>query len=84
MDENKLAKSVQHVMVVFLFLFIALISYIAYFQLFRGPKIAEDSGNVRIIAAKNEVIRGTIYDRNGTALTETTKVNDLTQDRKYL
>ena len=32
MDENKLAKSVQHVMVVFLFLFIALITYIAYFQ----------------------------------------------------
>ena len=84
MDENKLAKSVQHVMVVFLFLFIALITYIAYFQVFRGPKIAEDSGNVRVLAAKNEVIRGTIYDRNGTPLTETTKINDLTQDRKYL
>ncbi|MCQ2968914.1 MAG: penicillin-binding protein 2 [Clostridium sp.] len=84
MDENKLAKSVQHVMVVFLFLFIALISYITYFQVFRGPKIAEDSGNIRILAKKNEVIRGTIYDRNGTALTETTKVNDLSQDRKYI
>lgn len=84
MDENKLAKSVQHVMVVFLFLFIALITYIAYFQVFRGPKIAEDSGNVRVLAKKNEVLRGTIYDRNGTALTETTKVDDLTQKRNYL
>ena len=36
---------------------------------------------------KNRVIspkRGTIYDRNGTPLTETTKINDLTQERKYL
>ena len=84
MDENKLAKSVQHVMVVFLFLFVALISYMTYFQVFKGPKIAEDSGNVRVLAAKNEVLRGTIYDRNGTALTETTRVDDLNQERKYL
>ena len=83
MDENKLAKSVQHVMVVFLFLFIALITYIAYFQVFKGQKIAEDPSNIRVVAAKNEVLRGTIYDRNGVALTTSERKSELTQKRTY-
>ena len=37
--------------------------------MFKGPKIAEIPGNVRVMAEKNEVLRGTIYDRNGTPLT---------------
>jgi cell division protein FtsI/penicillin-binding protein 2 len=81
---NDLAKSVKHIMIVFLFLFIALISYIAYFQVFKSTNIAEDSGNVRLWVKRNEVLRGTIYDRNGNALTSSEKVDDISQKRTYL
>ena len=47
---NDLAKSVKHVMTVFLVFFIALISYIAYFHLIKSPKINEMAGNTRVIA----------------------------------
>lgn len=81
---NDLAKSVRHVMTVFLFCFVALISYIAYFQFFKSPKINEMSGNTRVMATRNEVIRGTIYDRNGNALTSSQRINETSQERTYL
>lgn len=81
---NDLAKSVKHVMTIFLFLFIALISYIAYFQLFKSPVINEMAANTRVIAKKNEVLRGTIYDRDGNALTSSERVNETSQKRNYL
>ena len=36
-------------------------SYIAYFQTFSAPAIADQPGNKRIYAVSNEVLRGTIY-----------------------
>lgn len=81
---NDLAKSVKNVMTVFLVFFIALISYIAYFQLIKSPKINEMPGNTRVIAVRNEVLRGTIYDRNGTALTTSERLNETSQKRGYL
>lgn len=80
---NDLSKSVKNIMVIFLFCFIALISYIAYFQVFKGPDIASDSGNKRLWAKRNEVIRGTIYDSDGNALTTSTKIDEYTQARGY-
>lgn len=81
---NDLGKNVRHVMVVFLFCFIALISYMVYFQVFKGPDIAAMPGNVRLWAKRNEVIRGTIYDRDGNALTKSTRIDELSQDREYI
>lgn len=81
---NDLAKSVKHIMVVFLFLFIALISYIAYFLVFKSTDIAQDSGNIRLWVKRNEVLRGTIYDRDGNALTSSERVDDVSQKRTYL
>jgi len=81
---NDFRSSVKKVMVVFLFCFIALISYIAYFQAFRAPDIAAQQGNKRLWAKRNEVLRGTIYDRNRTALTTGAKTGTLTQSRQYV
>ena len=75
--------SVKKVMVVFLCLFVALISYIAYFQTFKAAKIADDEGNKRKWAQRNEILRGTIYDRDMNALTEGEKTGVLTQSRTY-
>lgn len=81
---KNVSNSIKQVMVVFLFLFVALISYIAYFQVFSAPKIAEQTGNKRLWAIRNEVLRGTIYDRNKNPLTTSAKVNALTQKRTYV
>jgi cell division protein FtsI/penicillin-binding protein 2 len=71
-------------MVVFLFCFVALISYIAYFQVFSAPNIAEQQGNQRLWAKRNEVLRGTIYDRNKNALTTSARIDALKQKRTYV
>ncbi len=81
MNDN--SKSIRHVMIVFLFLFVALISYIAYFQFFSAPQISAKDENKRLWAERNEVLRGTIYDRAGNALTESARKDALTQDRTY-
>ena len=81
---NDFRNSVKHVMTVFLVFFVALISYIAYFQAFKAHDIATDTSNKRLWAKRNEVLRGTIYDRNGNALTSGEKTGDLTQSRSYI
>lgn len=81
---KNVSNSIKQVMVVFLFFFVALISYIAYFQVFSAPNIAEQTGNKRLWAIRNEVLRGTIYDRNKNPLTTSAKVNALTQKRTYV
>lgn len=81
---NDLAKSVRNIMVIFLFCFIALISYIAYFQVFKGPDIANDSGNKRLWAKRNEILRGTIYDTDGNPLTKSIRLDKFNQSREYV
>ena len=46
--------SVKRVMVIILMLFVGLISYIAYFQVFKAPSIAEDQGNKRLWAKRKD------------------------------
>lgn len=81
---NDISKSVRHIMTVFLICFVGMIGYIAYFQVFKAPEIASDSGNVRLWAKRNEVLRGTIYDRDGNALTSSEKIDAISQKREYL
>ena len=81
---NDFRNNVKRVMAVFLVLFVALISYIAYFQIFEAPGIAADSNNKRLWAKRNEIVRGTIYDRNKTPLTKGERTGTLTQSREYI
>ncbi|MVX62961.1 penicillin-binding protein 2 [Clostridium chromiireducens] len=81
---KNISDSIKQVMVVFLFLFVALISYIAYFQVFSAPNIADQQGNQRLWARRNEVLRGTIYDKNKNPLTTSARVDALTQKRTYV
>ncbi|EHJ02290.1 penicillin-binding protein transpeptidase [Clostridium sp. DL-VIII] len=81
---KNVSNSIKQVMIVFLFCFVALISYIAYFQVFSAPAIAEGAGNQRLWAKRNEVLRGTIYDRNKNPLTQSARVDALTQKRTYV
>lgn len=80
---DDISNNVKKVLIVFLVCFIILISYITYFEMFVSQKIVSKPGNKRLWAERNEVLRGTIYDRNMKPLTKSERVDTLTQKREY-
>jgi penicillin-binding protein A len=79
-----ISRNIKRVLVVFLLLFVALISYLSYFVIMEGPKIVNKPLNKRLWAKRNEVLRGTIYDRNLKALTKSERIDKLSQRREYV
>lgn len=77
------SKNIKKVLIVFLLCFIALISYIANFVVFKSPKMVKSQYNSRLWIIRNEVLRGTIYDRNMAVLTKSSRNTDNTQKREY-
>ena len=80
---NDITKNIKTVLIIFLVLFIGLISYVTYFEMIVGPKIVNNASNKRIWVQRNEVLRGTIYDRDMNALTKSNKTGSGTQTREY-
>lgn len=80
---NDISSNIKKVLIVFLICFIGLISYITYFEMFVGPKIVNSPYNKRLWVKRNEVLRGTIYDRNGKPLTKSERIDQETQKREY-
>jgi len=81
---NDFVINIKKVMLVFLILFIALISYITYLYMFNSEKAVSSTFNQRLWAERNKVLRGTIYDRNMIPLTKSTKISDIAQKEQYL
>lgn len=80
---NDISNNIKKVLIVFLICFMGLISYITYFEIIVGPKIVNSSYNKRLWVKRNEVLRGTIYDRNGRPLTKSERIDKETQKREY-
>lgn len=80
---NDISNSIKKVLIIFLICFIGLISYITYFEIIVGPKIVNSPYNKRMWVKRNEVLRGTIYDRNDKPLTKSERINAETQKREY-
>jgi peptidoglycan glycosyltransferase len=80
---NDISKSIKKVLFVFLLCFVVLISYITYFEINTSTKIVSNPLNKRLWAKRNEVLRGTIYDKNMQPLTKSEKINELSQKREY-
>jgi len=80
---NDITKNIKTVLIIFLVLFIGVISYMTYFEMFVGPQIVNNASNKRLWVQRNEVLRGTIYDRDMKALTKSEKTSDSTQKRTY-
>lgn len=57
-------------------LFIGLIVYLSYFQMFKSAKIKNHPYNKRLWANEEKVKRGSILDRNGLVLAESEKTED--------
>ena len=62
-----LSLNIKKVLIVYLLLFVALISYFSYFAIVKGEEVAYNPRNQRLAAKRNAVLRGTIYDRDGNA-----------------
>ncbi|ENK1244339.1 peptidoglycan D,D-transpeptidase FtsI family protein [Clostridium sp. FAM 1755] len=78
-----ISNNIKKVLLVFLICFMGLITYITYFEIVVGPKIVDSSYNRRLWVKRNEVLRGTIYDRNMQPLTKSQRVNSELQNREY-
>lgn len=79
-----LSLNIKKALIVFLFLFVALISYLGYFAVVKGEEVAYNPRNQRLAAKRNAVLRGEIYDRKGNALTKSEKTGRSTQTRQYI
>jgi len=80
---NNLTANIKRVMIIFLIVFVVLISYLSYFTLFKGPEISTRPDNRRMWDIRNKVVRGTIFDRNGKELSVSEKVKNNQYVRKY-
>ncbi|GAA0177613.1 penicillin-binding protein 2 [Clostridium sediminicola] len=66
-----ISNNVKRVVVFFLVCFICLITYIIYFDIFKATEIKQSVYNRRLWAKRNEVVRGSIFDKNNNVLAET-------------
>lgn len=57
-------------------LFLTLIGYLTWFQLFKGDKLVSNPYNRRQWEKENNTIRGIIHDRNGIVLAKNKKIED--------
>jgi penicillin-binding protein A len=80
---NDISANIKKVMIVFLICFFSLISYVTYFEFFQGPKLINNPLNRRLWVKRNEILRGSIYDRDMNVLAKSTKIDSETQKREY-
>jgi len=57
---NDISNNIKKVLLIFLILFMFLIAYITYFEIFTVPEIVSNPSNKRLWDQRNEVLRGTI------------------------
>ena len=79
---NLESKRIIRVLIFISTLFISLILYLSYFQLFKSEKIIANTFNKRNWMGEEKILRGTIVDRNGEVLAYSEKQGD-TQVRNY-
>lgn len=79
---NMTNKRISYVLLLFSALFLALIVYLTTIDLYYRDEYASNNLNARSIARESNVMRGSIYDRNGETLAYS-KMDDGVQKRYY-
>lgn len=74
---NKEIKRIIIVLIGLCSLFISLIVYISYFQVFKAETIKNNSYNKRLWINEESILRGSILDRNGKTLVYSDKKDDV-------
>lgn len=78
----KILSRTIYVLVVVCMLFLSLIAYLTYFEIFKKNRVISNSYNRRQYEMEEKTLRGSIFDRNGTVLAESEFKNE-SQIRKY-
>jgi len=81
-QKQKENRKIINVLIIMSLLFLALISYLTYFELFIKDDIISSSYNRRQWEREDKTVRGIIYDRNGVALAQSEIKGDQ-QERIY-
>ena len=63
-------KRIIHLLIVVCVMFLSLITYLLYINMFKSEELATNPYNMRQWEKELDVKRGNIYDRNGTLLAE--------------
>lgn len=82
---NNLNRNIKILFIIFSLLFLSLIGYLSYFQLYEKNKLITSSYSVynkRLIDEEKKIFRGSILDRNGNVLAKSAIVNG-EQIRQY-
>lgn len=76
-------KEFARVTYLFVTLFLVMMGYLVYFNVFRSKEIINSGYNVRLDSMADRVIRGKILDKDGNILAETKVKEDGTESRVY-
>lgn len=76
-------KRIIHVLIVICIMFLSLLSYLLYFNMFKAEEVSLNTYNRRQWDEERYVKRGSIYDSDGRVLAETVIAEDGTQTRCY-
>ncbi len=76
-------REIVHIIIFMSILFLGIILYLTYIQIFKAESIARNPYNKRQWAIEDKTIRGSVYDRNGVVLVETKVSEDGTMERLY-
>ncbi|MDH8679386.1 penicillin-binding transpeptidase domain-containing protein [Fusibacter bizertensis] len=82
MKKSTTNSRILHIFILISLIFISLIVYMSYFELYGKESIMANSYNRRLKANEAGIIRGQIFDRNGEVLAFT-KVSDGAMSRNY-
>ncbi|AOY75570.1 peptidoglycan D,D-transpeptidase FtsI family protein [Clostridium formicaceticum] len=69
-------KKIVHLIIITSCLFLSIICYLTYFQIFRAADVIDNPYNKRQWAREDNTLRGMIYDRRGVVLAKTEIIND--------
>ncbi len=65
---EKELKRIIAILIVICILFVSLIVYLSYFQVFKAEAVVNNSYNKRLWINEEKILRGSIIDRNGKIL----------------
>jgi len=83
MSDDKYKKNIKKLLIVFSLAFLSIIGYLSYFELRYGETIIDSQYNKRNRDRENEILRGSIYDRNMLLIVDSIRQEDGTQRRIY-
>ena len=83
LEKSTMNKRLIYVMMLFILLFLSIVLYLVYFQLFKSQTLADNSHNKRNWVNENVIKRGNIYDRNGNLLVYNEKDDNGNSIRVY-